>query len=129
MSVFPRKNSKKTQSSLNFLQSGPRKFTNIWFFGIGPDPADSERRKAAKADARVSESTTPLRVGSSLGATGGCPGTSTRLLSSGSYNRLQLQRPLRLLNTLNHIYEGRGLKVCFSSLRRGPRMGSWIRRG
>ena len=33
----------KAQSSLNFLQSGPRKFTKSDFFGIGPDLAGSER--------------------------------------------------------------------------------------
>ena len=38
---YPRKNS-KTQSSLNFLQSGPRKFTKLIFFGIGPDPVNSD---------------------------------------------------------------------------------------
>ena len=32
LAVFPRKNS-KTQSSLNFLQSGPRKFTKLDFSG------------------------------------------------------------------------------------------------
>ena len=41
LSVFPRKMS-KTQSSLNFLQSGPRKFTKSNFSGIGPDSAGSE---------------------------------------------------------------------------------------
>ena len=35
MSVFPRKNS-KTQSSLNFFQSGPRKFTKSDFSGLAP---------------------------------------------------------------------------------------------
>ena len=35
LSVFPRKNS-KTQSSLNFLQSGPRKFTKSDFSGLAP---------------------------------------------------------------------------------------------
>ena len=35
MSVFPRKNS-KTESSLNFLQSGPRKFTKSDFSGLAP---------------------------------------------------------------------------------------------
>ena len=35
MSVFPRKNS-KAQSSLNFLQSGPRKFTESGFSGLVP---------------------------------------------------------------------------------------------
>ena len=40
-SVFLRKKS-KTQSSLNVLQSGPRKFGKSDFFGIGPDPAGSD---------------------------------------------------------------------------------------
>ena len=35
LSVFPRKNS-KTQGSLNFLQSGPRKFTKSDFSGLAP---------------------------------------------------------------------------------------------
>ena len=35
LSVFPWKNS-KTQSSLNFLQSGPRKFTKSDFSGLAP---------------------------------------------------------------------------------------------
>ena len=35
MSVFPRKYS-KTQSSLNFLQSGPRRFTKSDFSGLAP---------------------------------------------------------------------------------------------
>ena len=35
MSVFPRKKS-KTQSSLNFLQSGPRKFSKSDFSGLAP---------------------------------------------------------------------------------------------
>ena len=35
LSVFPRKNS-KTQSSLNFLQSGPLKFTKSDFSGLAP---------------------------------------------------------------------------------------------
>ena len=35
LSVFPRKNS-KTQSSLNFFQSGPRKFTKSGFSGLAP---------------------------------------------------------------------------------------------
>ena len=35
LSVFPRKNS-KTESSLNFLQSGPRKFTKSDFSGLAP---------------------------------------------------------------------------------------------
>ena len=35
MSVFPRKSS-KTQSSLNFLQSGPRRFTKSDFSGLAP---------------------------------------------------------------------------------------------
>ena len=35
MSVFPRRNS-KTQSSLNFLQSGPRKFSKSDFSGLAP---------------------------------------------------------------------------------------------
>ena len=35
MSVFPRKKS-KTQSSLNFLQSGPRKFSKSHFLGLAP---------------------------------------------------------------------------------------------
>ena len=35
LSIFPRKNS-KTQSSLNFLQSGPRKFTKSDFSGLAP---------------------------------------------------------------------------------------------
>ena len=35
LSVFPRKNS-KTESSLNFLQSGPRKFTKSDFLGLAP---------------------------------------------------------------------------------------------
>ena len=39
---FPRKKS-KTQSSLNFLRSGPRKFTKSDFW-IGPDPVSSELR-------------------------------------------------------------------------------------
>ena len=42
VSIFPRKNS-KTQSSLNFLQSGPRQFTKSDFSGIGPDPAGAEK--------------------------------------------------------------------------------------
>ena len=40
MSGFPRKNS-KTESSLNFLQSGPRKFTKSDFSWKCPDPASS----------------------------------------------------------------------------------------
>ena len=35
LSVFPRKGS-KTQSSLNFLQSGPRKFCKSDFSGLAP---------------------------------------------------------------------------------------------
>ena len=35
LSIFPRKNS-KTQSSLNFLQSGPRKLTKSDFSGVAP---------------------------------------------------------------------------------------------
>ena len=35
LSIFPWKNS-KTQSSLNFLQSGPRKFTKSDFSGLAP---------------------------------------------------------------------------------------------
>ena len=35
LSFFPRKNS-KTQSSLNSLQSGPRKFTKSDFSGLAP---------------------------------------------------------------------------------------------
>ena len=35
MSVFPRKN-RKTQSSLNFLQSGPRRFTKSDSSGLAP---------------------------------------------------------------------------------------------
>ena len=35
LSIFPRKNS-KTQSSLNFLESGPRKFTKSDFSGLAP---------------------------------------------------------------------------------------------
>ena len=44
MSVFPWKKNSKSQSSLNFLQSGPRKFTKKKsdFFGIGPNPAGSD---------------------------------------------------------------------------------------
>ena len=33
------KENSKTQSSLTFLQSGPRKFSKSDFFGIGLDPA------------------------------------------------------------------------------------------
>ena len=40
-SIFP-KESSKTQSSLNFLQSGPRKFTKSDFFEIGLDLASSD---------------------------------------------------------------------------------------
>ena len=41
--IFPKEKS-KTQSSLNFLQSRPRKFTKTDFFGIGPDPVSSEQQ-------------------------------------------------------------------------------------
>ena len=36
LSVLPRKNNANTQSSLNFLQSGPRKFSKSDFSGLAP---------------------------------------------------------------------------------------------
>ena len=41
LSISPRRNS-KTLSSLNLLQSGPRKFTKSDFSGLAPDPASSD---------------------------------------------------------------------------------------
>ena len=40
---FSQEKKAKTLSSLNFLESGPRKVTKSDFFGIGPDPASSEQ--------------------------------------------------------------------------------------
>ena len=52
--VFPRKNG-KTQSSLNFLQSGRRQFSKSVSSGLAPNPAGSEKsRKISRKIKKIS---------------------------------------------------------------------------